>query len=109
MRMASAEKALIDIIQFRKSKYTVDLVIEKLSLYKDSLDLQKMTEYLGQMSLATAKTFGFLFDLIGIDSSDLYNQVNLKGTHCMLAGDTKFNAKWRLYYDPYFNKYQAGK
>lgn len=109
VRMATAEKALIDMIQFHKSKYTVDLVIEKLSLYRDSLDLQKMTEYLGKMSLVTAKTFGCLFDLLGIDSSDLKTQVKLKGTHCMLAGDTKFNAKWRIYYDAYFDKYQAIK
>lgn len=105
VRMATAEKALIDMIQFHKSKYTVDLVMEKLSLYKGSLDLQKMTEYLGKMSLTTIKTFGFMFDLLGIDSSDLYIQVKLKGTHWMLSHDTKFNAKWRLYYDTYFDKY----
>lgn len=107
VRMATAEKALIDMIQFHKSKYTVDLVVEKLSLYKGSLDMQKMTEYLGKMSLTTIKTFGFLFDLLGIDSGDLYNQVKLKGTHIMLSGDAKFNAKWRLYYDAYFDKYQS--
>lgn len=109
VRMATAEKALIDMIQFHKSKYTVDLVVEKLSLYKGSLDMKKMTEYLGKMSLTTIKTFGFLFDLLGIDSGDLYNQVKLKGTHLMLSGDTKFNAKWRLYYDEYFDKYQSVK
>lgn len=109
IRMATAEKALIDMIQFHKSKYTVDLVVEKISLYKGSLDLQKMTEYLGKMSLTTIKTFGFLFDLLGIDSGNLYSQVKLKGTHWMLSGDTKFNAKWRLYYDEYFDKYQSVK
>jgi len=109
VRMATAEKALIDMIQFHKSKYTVDLVVEKLSLYKGSLDLQKMTEYLDKMSLTTIKTFGFLFDLLGINSGDLYNQVKLKGTHLMLSGDAKFNAKWRLYYDTYFDKYQTVK
>ncbi|HOZ03227.1 MAG TPA: type IV toxin-antitoxin system AbiEi family antitoxin [Candidatus Woesebacteria bacterium] len=109
VRMATAEKALIDMIQFRKSKYTVDLVVEKLSVYKDSLDLQKMTEYLGKMSLTTVKTFGLLFDILGIDSGDLYNQVKLRGTHLMLSRDAKFNAKWRLYYDKYFDKYQSVK
>ena len=108
-RVATAEKALIDMVQFHKSKYTDDVVIEKLSQYKDSLDLKKMTEYLGQMSLATVKTFGFLFDLLRIDSSNLYNQVKLKGTHLMLPGDAKFNAKWRLYYNEYFDKYQTAK
>ncbi|MBU1085419.1 MAG: type IV toxin-antitoxin system AbiEi family antitoxin domain-containing protein [Candidatus Beckwithbacteria bacterium] len=109
VRMATAEKALIDMIQFNKSKYMVDLVVEKLSLYKDSLDLQKMIEYLGKMSLTTIKIFGFLFDLLGINSGDFYNQVKLKGTHLMLSHDTKFNAKWRLYYDEYFDKYQLTK
>lgn len=108
-RVATAEKALIDMIQFHKSKYTADLVVEKLSLYKSSLNLQKMTKYLGKMSLTTVKTFGFLFDLLGIDSSNLYNQVKLKGTHLMLSHDAKFNAKWRLYYDEYFDKYQSVK
>jgi hypothetical protein len=107
--MATAEKALIDKIQFHKSKYTVDLVVEKILMYKGSLDMQKMIEYLGKMSLTTIKTFGFLFDLLGIDSGKLYNQVKLKGTHCMLPGDAKFNAKWRLYYDEYFDKYQSVK
>jgi len=109
VRMATAEKALIDKIQFHKSKYTVDLVVEKILMYKGSLDMQKMIEYLGKMSLTTIKTFGFLFDLLGIDSGKLYNQVKLKGTHCMLPGDAKFNAKWRLYYDEYFDKYQSVK
>ena len=109
VHMATAEKALIDMIQFHKSKYTVDLVVEKLSMYKSSLDLQKMIEYLGKMSLTTIKTFGFLFDLLRIDSSDLYNQVKLKSTNLMLSHDAKFNAKWRLYYDEYFDKYQSVK
>ncbi len=103
--IATAEKALIDMIQFHKSKYTVDVVVEKLSLYKDSLDFQKMTEYLSTMSLTTIKIFGLLFDLLKIDSDNLHNQVKLKGTHWMFSGDTKFNAKWRLYYDSYFDKY----
>lgn len=109
VHMATAEKALIDMIQFHKSKYTIDVVVEKLTHYQDSLDLHRMTEYLGKMSLTTAKTIGFLFDLLGIDSSNLYALVRVKGTHAMLAGDTKFNAKWRLYYDSYFDKYQTIK
>ena len=68
-----------------------------------------VTVNLGKISLTTVKTFGLLFDLLGIDSSDLYSQVKLKGTHWMLSHDTKFNAKWRLYYDAYFDKYQSAK
>ncbi|MFH0739650.1 MAG: type IV toxin-antitoxin system AbiEi family antitoxin domain-containing protein [bacterium] len=109
-RIATAEKALIDIINFRKSKYAVDLVIEKLAEHKHSLDLARLAEYLKEFSQATIKTFGFIFDLLKIDSVDIYrlaeNSIKIKhSTHRMLLGDKKFNAKWRLYYDEHFDKY----
>jgi predicted transcriptional regulator of viral defense system len=107
VRMATVEKALIDMIQFHKNKYSIDVVVEKLSFYKDSLDLRKMTKYLSRMSTTTVKIFGLLFDLLGIDSTYLYDQVKVRGTHWMLSKDTKFNARWRLYYDGYFDKYQS--
>lgn len=107
VRIAIAEKALIDIVQFRKSKYSVDLVIEKLRDNKGNISLDRLQEYLQHMSATTIKTFGFVFDLLGINSSQLQNILkNKRGTDWMLAGDQKFNAKWRLYYDEYFDKYQ---
>ena len=55
-----------------------------------------------------ARIFGLIFDLIGINSDKLYALVKAKhGTHWMLAGDNKFNGKWRLYYQAYFDKYQS--
>lgn len=110
VRIAFAEKALIDIINFRKSKYAVDLVIEELTEHKHNLDFARLSDYLKEFSEATVKTFGFIFDLLKIDSEDVYglaeNSVKTKrSTHRMLAGDKKFNAKWRLYYDEYFDKY----
>ncbi|MDO8572050.1 MAG: type IV toxin-antitoxin system AbiEi family antitoxin [bacterium] len=107
-RIATAEKALIDIIHFHKSKYSVDLVIEKLQEYRDSLDMEKMCEYLSRMSTTTIKIFGFILDLLNIDSNTLYESIKIKhSTHWMLVRDKKFNAKWRLYYDEYFDKYQS--
>lgn len=110
VRIATAEKALLDIINFRKSKYAVDLVIEKLVEHKNSLELVRLVEYLKEFSEATIKTFGFIFDLLKIDSGDIYrlaeNSIKTKhSTHRMLLGDKKFNAKWRLYYDEHFDKY----
>jgi len=110
VHIATAEKALIDIINFRKNKYAIDLVIEKLIEHKHNLDLALLADYLKEFSEATVKTFGFLFDLLKIDSADIYrlaeNSIKIKhSTHRMLAGDKKFNAKWRLYYDEYFDKY----
>lgn len=106
-RIATAEKALIDMVQFHRSKYTVDLVIEKLREHQGSLDINLFNEYLGKVSTTTIKIFGFIFDLLGLDSSQTYELVkNKRGNAWMLADDKKFNAKWRLYYDEYFDKYQ---
>jgi len=106
-RIATAEKALIDMIQLHRSKYTVDLVIEKLREYQSSLDMDKFNEYLTNMSLVTIKVFGFIFDLLGINSDRLQELLkNNQTTNWMLADDKKFSAKWRLYYDEYFDKYQ---
>lgn len=104
--IAYAEKALVDMIHFHRSKYSVDLVIEKLKEHQDKLDMKRLNEYISKMSIVTIKTYGFIFDLLGINSEKLYklvkgNNVTLK----MLSDDTKFNAKWRLYYDEYFDKY----
>lgn len=113
VRIATAEKALIDMVDFHKSKYTIDLIIEKLLEYKRDLDFARFTGYLGNFSVATIKTFGFIFDLLNIDSSSVYSlaEKSIKtknSTHRMLAENKKFNARWRLYYDEYFDKYQSG-
>lgn len=106
-RIASAEKALVDMIHFHRSKYSVDLVIEKLKEHRDGLDLIKLNNFISKMSSTTIKIFGFLFDLLHIDSGHLYELTKTKqGTHWMLVSNKKFNAKWRLYYDEYFDKYQ---
>jgi predicted transcriptional regulator of viral defense system len=106
--IATAEKALIDIIHFHKSKYSIDIVIEKLKEYQDSVDMEKLIVYASQMSNSTLKIIGFILDLLDIDSTILYKKIKTKpsSTDFMLVGDQKFNAKWRLYYDEYFDKFQ---
>lgn len=107
VRIATAEKALIDMIQFHKSKYSVDLVVEKLRLNRDSLNMERLQEYLEKMSITTIKIFGLIFDLLDIDSNNIYSFLkNKRGADWMFTGDKTFNAKWRLYYDEYFDKYQ---
>jgi predicted transcriptional regulator of viral defense system len=107
-RIATPEKALIDMVNFHKSQYAIDLVIEKLQEHKNDLDMARLNDYLSRFSLTTIKIFGLIFDLIGINSDKLYELVKTKhGTHWMLSGDSKFNAKWRLYYRVYFDKYQS--
>ncbi len=108
VQIASAEKALIDIVHFQKSKYSIDLVIEKLQKYQNDLDMEKLYKYVNRMSTTTIKVFGFILDLINIDSNQIFSLTKSKqGTHWMLAKDKKFNSKWRLYYDEYFDKYKS--
>ena len=106
-RIATPEKALIDSVHFHRSQYSIDLVIEKLLDHKSDLDLTRMTDYLTRFPKTTIKTFGVIFDLLGMDSSDLYKKVKRIGTHWMLSGDTKFNSKWRIYYNAYFDQYKT--
>lgn len=108
VRIATAEKALIDMVNFHKSTYAIDLVIEKLREHKNDLDFIRLNEYIGKFSMTTIKIFGFIFDLLGIDSSQLLKLAKRTGgAHRMIASAKTFNAKWRLYYDDYFNKYKS--
>ena len=109
-RIATIEKALIDTVHFHKNIYSIDLVIEKMSKYQTSLNIARLSKYVSKMSSTTIKIFGYIFDLLNIDSSSLHKLVkNNKGTHWMLVGDKKFNAKWRMYYNEYFDKYRLEK
>lgn len=107
-RIATPEKALIDIVNFHKSQYSIDLVIEKIRDYQSDLDISRLNAYLGKFSSTTIKIFGLIFDLLEINSDALYESVNPRqGTNWMLPGDNQFNAKWRLYYNDYFDKYRT--
>ncbi len=107
-KIAYAEKALVDLIHFRTGKYAVDLVIEKLRMHKEDLDFEKLNHYIGLASQRTIKTFGLMFDFLGLDSEKLSQFLaGRRSTHWMSSNDKTFNAKWRLYYDDYFDKYKT--
>ncbi len=106
-RIATPEKALIDMISFHRSQYSIDLVIETLQEHEDDLDLARLNEYLTKCSTTTIKIFGLIFDLLELNSDRLFRSANIAGTNWMMPDSRKFNAKWRLYYDPYFDRYQT--
>lgn len=109
-KVATAEKALVDMIHFRESSYALDLVIEKLNDYQDSLDKAGLIKALSVASQATIKIFGLAFDFLGWETSDIFNLVSGKtSTHRVNADDKTFNARWRLYYDKHFDKYKKRK
>ena len=108
-KIATAEKALVDLIHFRSGKYMVDLLIEELQSYENELNIENLLQYIGCASQKTVKIFGFVFDLLGWDSGKLFQLIpDTRSTYRINAGDKLFNSKWRLYYDSYFTKYQTG-
>ncbi len=108
--IAFSEKALVDLIHFRSDTYVVDLVIEKLINYREDLNIMNLIDYVRLASKKTVKIFGFVFDLLGWDSCELSQLLeSTRSTHRINDNDKVFNAKWRLYYDGYFDKYQINK
>ncbi len=106
VKIATIEKALIDLIQFNRSIYSVDLVIEKMQTYKDKINFNRLASYLEKSTTATTRIFGYIFDLLGIKSSSLDNIVKEDTSTTYLSKDSGvYQAKWRLYIDKYFDKY----
>jgi predicted transcriptional regulator of viral defense system len=99
--IATAEKALIDLVQFHRTAYAVDRVAEILSESCHLLDLGRLSQFLEQANLTTQRIFGLLFDTTGIyyDEQLLRRaQRGLASSH-MTSNSSTYNAKWRLYYD----------
>lgn len=107
VKIASFEKALIDLIQFRRSGYSTDIVLEKLLDTQNDIDQDKLIQYLLKSNLTTRRVFGFLFDCAGMDSQQLLHSVaNRKSVSSISDAQEKvYNHKWRLYYDQYFEQY----
>lgn len=103
VNVAEVEKAILDLLYFRSSGYTVSLVIEKLKEYQDQIDFKKLKEYSIGYSLGMVRKIGFLLDQIDVDTTDLFSQNQVKkNSFSKLTQDAEqFNAKWRLYYDPH--------
>lgn len=100
VRLAEAEKALIDYLYLDKSFWSASLVFEKLREYHQELDLNKLQEYAVRSGLAVARKIGFLLDQLNLDSTLLFRKVQGNRSVSRFTADSKlFNAKWRLYYD----------
>ncbi len=103
--VASLEKTLLDFLHFRKDIYTIDLLIEKLKETQDEINVQKIIGFSMVYPVTLRRRLGFLLDMTGIDSEELY--LGLKGTPGFAKLTKKsdlFNAKWRLYYEDRFTQ-----
>lgn len=104
VKIATAEKAILDMLNFRRTIHSIDLVLEKLKDYQNNFDIAKLNEFSKKQSVTVKRILGFLFDKTGIDSSYIYNLTKGESSNSHMTGDSKlFNAKWRLYYHNHFN------
>lgn len=100
IRIADAEKALIDYLYLDKSFGSASLVFEKLRDHHQKLDIQKLLGYALRSGVTIQRKIGFMLDELKIDSNLLYNAVkNNRGASHLTKDSKTFNAKWRLYYD----------
>jgi predicted transcriptional regulator of viral defense system len=101
VKIATPEKALIDMIQYHRTDYTADVVREKLQEYQDILDFEVLQSYLLCANMATQRIFGFFLDTLHIDSTQLWQSAKQGTAVSKLTPYSRaYNAKWRLYYEP---------
>ena len=105
VNVATLEKAILDILMFKRNEYYLDLVYEKLKEYKNKFDLTLLNKFSSKCSKTVQRILGFFFDKLSIDSAYLYKlTTGNKGCSYMTKDSEKFNAKWRLYYCSRFDE-----
>lgn len=103
MQIATAEKALLDMLAFNRSFYSVDLVLEKLKEYSKDINQEKFISFAKEQSLAVQRIAGFLLDKANTNSSELLKNTKGNTSASLMTSDSnKFNAKWRLYIHNHF-------
>jgi len=107
VRIASAEKALVDLIQYHRTNLAVDLVLEKLKDYASDLDFTRLVDCTLRANLTTRRIMGFLLDCLNRDTETLLESVKEGKSVSCISGkkDVLYNSKWKVYYDEYFGKY----
>lgn len=100
VEMADLEKAILDMIYFRKSVYNLDLIWEILNKYRNNFNFQKLKKHTLKLNNSVLRQIGFMLDNLSVDTDDLYESVKGKKSYTrMTENSNKFNSKWRLYFD----------
>ncbi|MCJ7659355.1 MAG: hypothetical protein MUO67_09420 [Anaerolineales bacterium] len=107
VKIARIEKALIDLLQFHRSRYATDLVLEKLLAFQNEFTHQKLIGFALKANLTTRRIMGFLMDFANMDTGELHASVaNRQSVSSISTSDNnQYNHKWKLYYDQYFEQY----
>jgi predicted transcriptional regulator of viral defense system len=105
VKIATKEKAILDLLAFKRNSYSIDLVAEKMKEYQREFDFQKLQELSLCYSKTIQKMIGFLLDSFSLDSSFLFSSIHsTRGTAYMTRESDQFNSKWHLYYDKHFTR-----
>lgn len=100
IRLADAEKAIIDYLYLSNSFATASLIFEILRDHQQHLDLNKLIDYTLRSGATIQRKIGWLLDSLKINSTKLYQTTHNNRSVSKFTNDSKsFNAKWRLYYD----------
>jgi hypothetical protein len=90
------------MVQFHRSSYSADRVLEILAASQEDVDQKRLTDHLLRSNLTTQRVFGLLFDYLKLP----YDKVQDESARSSSAASRaephgqEYNAKWRLYYDP---------
>jgi predicted transcriptional regulator of viral defense system len=100
LRVAEAEKALLDYLYLDTSFLSASVVFETVRDHQHDLDLQKLQDYAQRFGITMTRKVGWLFDQVQLDSTTLYRSLrqNRSVAHFTPQANV-FNAKWRIYYD----------
>lgn len=105
VKIATVEKALLDLLHFHRSLYTVDIVQEKFREHSADINLQRLIELLHRQTVTVQRIVGFILDQIKYDTNQIYALVKSdRSISKMTADSIEFSAKWRLYYHQYFKE-----
>ena len=102
VQIADGEKAIVDLLLFRRTNATVDLVLEILRDSRHRLDLQLLETYALSTTATVQRSLGFLLDGVGADPGKLRSAVAGSSSVSQLTPDGhRYSAAWRLYYGDY--------
>jgi predicted transcriptional regulator of viral defense system len=108
VRIAHAEKALIDMVQFHRTSLSLSLVVEKLAENRRQLDLDRLKTLLLRSNLTTVRIWGYLLDAAGVDTTSLQERsANSTSASRATSRSNTFIARWRLYIDPVMTELAA--
>lgn len=100
IKIADLERAILDLIEYNRSEYTVSLVIEKLQNYTNEIQFEKLFKYIKRYSQTTIKTLGVILDALSIDTGELKKMISSENsTHNMFSKNYSFDTKWRINYN----------